>query len=104
MFFRIYKSSSEGRRELILNSDHITKIEVEYSIPSKVEGKTVLFSTSVQLGSADPNAVRNYKVFVGGEVLNLRSNPNDPVLNHIEEIYRNSIKGNGGMQAEAEAV
>ena len=87
MFIRVFRRLEE--KELLVNVDHIWKIEVEYN----VQGSEGLFwSTSLKEGAENPGAVRIYRLFVGGEVILLKSDPGDPVMNVIEEIYNASIK------------
>lgn len=88
MFFRVFRTSEN--KEMLLNVDHISKIEVEYGIPS--DGGNC-WSTSLDQGIRDPGTVRHYRVHVAGEVILLRSNSDDPVIKMIEDIYKKAIKG-----------
>jgi hypothetical protein len=78
-------------KELLVNTDHITKIEVEYAQPGG-DGKDDAH-IDVEFGLNDPDAVKWYRVFIGSEEVTLRSDPDDPVVKVIEEIYNNAIKG-----------
>jgi hypothetical protein len=73
-------------RELIVNTDHISKIEVEYHIPE-------VGDVDVEDGLDHAEAIKRYKVFVGPEEIVLKSDPNDPVVKIIEDIYKNAVKG-----------
>ena len=88
MFIRIFRPS-EGK-EILVNVDHVSKIEVEYAVPGN-DGK--YFSTTLEAGLNSPEAVRFYRVHVGGETLLLAANPNDPVVKVFDEIYKKAIKG-----------
>lgn len=88
MFIRLFRQSEN--KEMLLNVDHISKIEVEYGIPS--DGGNC-WSTSLDQGIRDPGTVRFYRVHVAGEVILLQSNPNDRVIKVIEDIYKKAIKG-----------
>jgi len=78
-------------KELLVNTDHISKIEVEYAMPS--EGNADDSHIEIEDGLKTPEAIKWYKVFVGSEEVALRSDPNDPVVKVIEEIYNKAIKG-----------
>ena len=90
MFIRIFRRQ-EGK-EVLLNTNHIWKIEVEQGIPPEEPGGYA-FRTSVADGLSDPNAVRFYRVFIGDEEIYLVANPDDPVTRVIEKIYNEAIKG-----------
>jgi hypothetical protein len=94
-FVRIYKKAEGGRplREILVNVGHISKIEVEYVVPSGMPERSRYQGTSVEAGQEDENAVRIYNIHVGGEVFVLESNPNDPVLKIIDDIYKAAVKG-----------
>lgn len=86
MFIRI--ACPNERRELLLNLENISKIEVEYYVRRK-DGD--LYQVSLDDGINDASAVRCYKVYVGDEILKLMANPNDPAVIAIDEIYQSSI-------------
>jgi hypothetical protein len=88
MFIRVFKGLQ--RKEMLLNVDHISKIEVEYTVEGK-EGEFWL--TSSKEGAEDPATHRFYRVHLGGETFLLNSNPGDPVMTIIEEIYKSAVKG-----------
>ena len=88
MFIRIFRRSDD--KEILLNVNLISKIEIEYGFPGN-DGN--YWETSLDQGAANPEAVRFYKVHVAGEVLLLGANPDDPVMKVFEEIYKNAIKG-----------
>jgi hypothetical protein len=62
---------------------------VEYGLGSNGD----YWSTTLEEGFKNPDAVRFYKVHVAGEVLLLAANPNDPVVQVFEDIYKAAIKG-----------
>jgi hypothetical protein len=90
MFIRVLRSSEQI--EILINTEMISKIEVSYAIHP--EGSQAAYKTDLEHGIANPKAIRLYKVFVGGETVMLASDPNDPVVNVIEAIYKNSVKAN----------
>lgn len=88
MFIRIMQAGQ--RRELLLNVNHITKIEVRYAIP-KADGDLVV--TSLQVGVTNPSTVRTYKVYFGEESYLFASEPGNPIMRVFEDIYKHSVKG-----------
>lgn len=88
MFIRVFKGPM--RKEMLLNVDHISKIDVEYTVEGN-EGD--FWRTSSKEGPENPEARRFYRVHLGGESFLLQSNPGDPVMEVIEGIYKNAIKG-----------
>lgn len=87
MYVRIYRRNDD--RELLLNVDHVSKIEVGYSVPGD---KGDYWCTTVADGQTDPSARKIYTVFVGGESYTLSANPDDPVMQVIEGIYKSAVK------------
>jgi hypothetical protein len=88
MFIRVF--DPKDRRELLLNVDHIIKIEVEYAVED-ANGKP--WSITPQEGVENPAAKRWYRFEVGGEKFLFDSDPNDPVKSVLEGIYRSAVKG-----------
>jgi hypothetical protein len=88
MFIRIYQPRED--KEMLLNVNHISKIEVEYAVD---RGDGNYQKTLIEQGLQDPDAVRFYRVFVAGEEVLLLGDPNDPVMKVIDEIYKNAVKG-----------
>lgn len=87
MFIRVFKP--QEMKEVLINLNHVRKIEVSYT----VEGG---WRTSLQHGIPDPNAQRFYTLFIGDEQFNFQREPdggNDPILDAIEKIYKDAIKG-----------
>jgi hypothetical protein len=80
-------------KELLVNTDHITKIEVEYAMPG--EGNADDSHVDIEDGLKTGDAIKWYKVFIGSEEVTLRSDPDDPVVKVIEDIYNKAIKGRG---------
>ncbi|MGI9078104.1 MAG: hypothetical protein ACR2G6_12380 [Gemmatimonadaceae bacterium] len=87
MFVRIFRRTE--RKEVLFNVNHVSRIDVEYAAPGS-DGND--WSTTLQTAYTTPEPVRYYKVHVGGEVFNLRSNPDDPVMKVFEDVYKNAIK------------
>lgn len=93
-FIRIL-SHEHGRikKEVLYNTDHITKIEVEYGVPSSDPEDTNLVHVDAETGIDSEKAVRCYRVFFGSEKILLIASPDDPVTKIIEGIYHNAVKG-----------
>jgi hypothetical protein len=92
MFIRVYRR--DERKEILVNTKHIWKIEVTYAIPNQ----SGAWTTTLEEGTENPNAVRIYDVFVGSEKITLFSEPGDPVVKVIEDIYNSAIKGPSAKQ------
>jgi hypothetical protein len=86
MFIRVLRPGEQ--KEILVNLNSVWKIEVTYAIPKE---KT-LFPTMLDEGKRNPEAVRIYTVYAGGEVIKLMGAPDDPVVKPLEEIYKNAIK------------
>ncbi len=89
-FIRLIRESE--RKEILLNTDNISKIEVQYAVPSRKTGDTMLHGVTLHEGATNPEAIRLYKVFFGNETYLLHSIPNDPVVRVIQDIYDRAIR------------
>lgn len=92
-FFRIYKEDKNC--ELLLNSDHISKIVVKYVVFSDVDEVTrtrTAWPISLKEALNNPEAVRCYEVHVANEKITLIADPDDPVMKICETIYNAAIK------------
>ena len=90
-FIRVLKRGENGEtEEWLFNVNHISKIQIYYT--AKAEDGTNCF-TDVKTGTNDPFTTRCYRIHVAGEVLNLRGNPGDPVMDVIEQIFKDAVKG-----------
>ncbi len=87
MFIRIYRPN-EGM-ELLVNTSHISKIEVQYGVRG-ADGN--YHKTSLEEGLKNAEAVRFYRVYVSGEELFLVADPSDPVAKIFDDIYRSAVK------------
>jgi hypothetical protein len=96
-FVRVYRPKDD--KEILFNTDYIWKIEVFYAIP-KQGGPA--WKVGLEEGMRNPQAIRIYEIYTGGEKITLFSNSDDPVLKVIEDIYNNAIKGPGSNQAKAD--
>jgi hypothetical protein len=105
-FIRIVRRRKLGDKyviikEMLINVGMIWKIEVEY-YGANAEGK--YWEMPVYKGIDDPEARRRYIIYIGNEVVKLSANPKSPVLQRIEEIYRDAItdpkSDEGGAGAE----
>lgn len=88
MFFRIFKIPED--KEVLYNANHITKIEVRYAVD--VPGNPNAILQDIRSGIKNPDAIRHYTVYVAGDVLNLRADPDNPVVSLIEQIYNDAVK------------
>jgi hypothetical protein len=78
-------------REFLLCVDKIWKIEIIYGTLSN-DGKN-LWKTFAKDGMNDPNCVKGYILYIANETHLVTSNPDCPVMQEIEKIYMNAIKG-----------
>lgn len=88
MFLRVWRPKED--KEMLINVNSIWKIEVMYG-ERRADGST--WVVSLEDGLKNPNAVRFYKLFFGGEEVLLPSAPDDPVVKVIEGIYKDAVKG-----------
>jgi hypothetical protein len=89
MWCRVYRKHEN--KEILFNTDHISKIDVTYLIP---DGK-VGFDVSLEEGMKNPEAKRLYTFMVGGDIIKIAHLTDDPVTAALEEIYKKATKGNG---------
>jgi hypothetical protein len=73
----------------LINVDYIASIEVEYALPDG----TGYVKQPLASGCEDPNAVRFFRFSVNGENFLLPANPDDPVMEVFDRIYKAAIKG-----------
>lgn len=88
-FIRFYRPKEN--KEILININSIWKIEVEYL--KRVPGSNEGYPVPLKEGLTNPDAVRRYSVFAGSEMFSTTANPNDPVMQIIEKIYNEAIKG-----------
>jgi hypothetical protein len=74
----------DGDTEVLLNTDRIWRIEIEYSKNG--------FSVSTGVGRADPTSQKKYKVWIGSDVIDIPADPNHPLAQVIGEIYKNATR------------
>jgi len=91
MFIRLFRPKED--KELLINVAHISMIEITYAVPG-ADGN--YWRASLDDGFANPAAVRFYRLHVRGEQMLLLSNPDDPVMQALEEIYKSALKGRPG--------
>jgi hypothetical protein len=87
-FIRVYRPGEDI--EMLLNVNNIWKIEVQYGIPSGIPN--TLIDVGAEEGSKMADARRRYEIYCGSEVVKLFADPNDPVMQIFDEIYKNAIK------------
>lgn len=92
MFIRLV--SSDKRREILLNVNHISMIEVLYGVP---DGSGMCWQTSFRAAAEDPTAQRWYRVRLGTvtngheDLVTLAANPDDPVAKVFDDIRKAAI-------------
>jgi hypothetical protein len=91
MFIRVYNSKQD--KEILLNVDHIWKVEVTYAI--KDPNTRMGYQVSLKQGIENPDAFRVYEVFFGGDKVTIAAPPDDLVRQALEEIYKSAIKSGG---------
>jgi hypothetical protein len=77
-------------QEVLINLDHISKIEVNYYAPNPAQITDNIFTPRTAANS-DPTAKRTYTIYLGSEKFFLPSCPGNPAMDVIEDIYINSI-------------
>ncbi|HVJ87372.1 MAG TPA: hypothetical protein VM452_17065 [Caulifigura sp.] len=87
MFIRFFRHDEES--EVLVRVEDIWKIQVKYAVhlPDGTFFRTTLFE-----GMSNPSARRHYTLFIGDEKIKVASDPNDPVMQVIEDLYRNAVK------------
>jgi hypothetical protein len=90
-FVRVFQIEKGHKKEVLFNTNHISKIEVKYGVPSTYD--TLLHAVPTDVGLTDENAVRCYEVHFGHDTMFIAANPDCPVVKIIEEIYTNAVKG-----------
>ncbi len=89
-FIRIFDKAKD--REILININAISEIHVEYVVVGKGAQEKVGFSVGLGEGRKNPEAVRIYHIIVGGTKHTLAANPGSPVMQVLEDIYKNAIK------------
>lgn len=85
-FVRFYRPSEN--KEMLIAVSSIWKIDVIYVL----EGDKDYVHIALQSAMNNPKAIRFNKVFAGSEEIKVPSNPDDPVCQLLEDIYKNAIK------------
>ncbi|MEZ6142016.1 MAG: hypothetical protein R3B84_15730 [Zavarzinella sp.] len=88
MFARIIKKIDGENVERIVNLNQIQFIDVGYFTVNESGQK---FDVGYDQGKDDPDCRRIYTLTIGGEQINLISNPNSKVVQAIEKIYREAL-------------
>ena len=87
-FIRIFRNE----REILINIGAIAEIEVEYVVKGEGAQEKTGFSIGYGAARENPNAMRVYHVTVGNSKHTLVANPGSPVMQILDEIYKNAIK------------
>ena len=85
MFMRIYQE----KREMLLNVNRISKIEVAYGVGG---GGGNLWRVHLEESTQDAQTVRVYHVHVDGEEFLLQADTSNPVTKLIEQIFKDAVK------------
>ena len=88
MYFRLLDESAN--KEIILNTDHITKIEVGYYVPSETAHTAT--KMPLRIGVEMPEAMRVYTLFFGNEKFTLNSEEPSKVLEYVRDIHRKATE------------
>jgi hypothetical protein len=75
--------------EVYISLYNISKIEVKYHIRGP---DRLLHEVSLRKGLSDPEAIRVYTIYAGGDKFILQANPGSRTMLALEEIYKNAIK------------
>jgi hypothetical protein len=86
MFIRVYQKN----REMLLNVNRISKIEVAYGIGG---GGGNIWRVHLEESTEDPQTVRVYHVHIDGEEFLLQADVSNPVTKLIEQIFKDAVKG-----------
>ena len=89
-FIRIFDKAKD--EEILINIDAISEIRVGYVVKGEVEHKKVGYSVGLAEGRTNADAFRIYHVSVGGKTYLIPANPGSPVMQVLEDIYKNAIK------------
>ncbi|MBS0206623.1 MAG: hypothetical protein JSS49_27415 [Planctomycetes bacterium] len=89
-FIRIIREKE--MKELLLNVDHISKIEVQYAVKGHDPNDRSGYVVSLKQGAEDPKSIRIYRFTIAGEEYLLAGVTGDPVVRVIQEIYENAIR------------
>ncbi|MSQ96588.1 MAG: XRE family transcriptional regulator [Gemmataceae bacterium] len=89
-FIRIFDMSKD--KEILLNVNAISEIQVEYVVLGKGPQKKVGFSVGLGEARKNPDAMRIYHIFVGATRHTLAANPGSPVMQVLDDIYKNAVK------------
>jgi hypothetical protein len=89
-FIRIFDRAKDC--EVLININAITEIHVEYVVKGQGAQEKVGFAVGYGAARHNPDAIRIYHVVVGGAKHTLAANPGSPVMQVLEDIYKNSIK------------
>jgi hypothetical protein len=93
-FFQGFTKAHPLGREIIVNLDHVSMIEVSYlTLGKNADGQPVFSPIDVSQGSQSPDCIRRYTLHVNGEEFVFRSDCKSKALEMIEERYKNSVKG-----------
>jgi hypothetical protein len=89
-FIRIFDKARD--KEILININAISEIEIEYVVMGEGRHKKVGFSVGLAMGRTNPEAMRIYHIIAGGVKHTLGANPGSPVMQVLEDIYKNAIK------------
>jgi transcriptional regulator with XRE-family HTH domain len=89
-FIRIFDKAKD--KEILININAISEIHVEYVVMGTGAQKKVGFSVGLGEARTNPDAIRIYHVMVGGTKHTLAANPGSPIMQILDEIYKNAIK------------
>ncbi len=89
-FIRIFDKKQD--KEILININAISEIHVEYVTMGEGAQSKAGFAVGLGEGRTNPHALRIYHLIVGGIKHTLPANPGSPVMQVLEDIYKNAIK------------
>jgi len=89
-FIRIFDKKND--REILINVNSISEIQVEYVVKGTGAQERVGFSVGLGEARRNPEAMRVYHFVVNGNKHTLVANPGSPVMQMFDDIYKNAVK------------
>lgn len=89
MFARLLKDG--GSREILVNLNHVSVIEILYGVPDE-SGGGLHWKTTPRDAREEPAATKTYKFKVGDETCQVAADPDDPLGAVLDQLYRDALK------------
>jgi hypothetical protein len=88
-FIRVFDKKDDC--EVLINLSTASKIRITYFTEGQGAHKGRKFEVSYSLARNDASAKRAYHIVVGDREYTFEANPDRPVMQLLEEIYKNAI-------------